>query len=92
MSERAKPAPKPPAPALSPRTWIEAESPRAAGARRAIGYGGLTLLLGLALVGLRPSDPNDALHIDVGMVLTLVSLVVIIGGIHVYGRLGPDEE
>ncbi len=92
MSERAKTATKEAGPAFSLRAWFEAESPRASGPRRAIGYGSLALLVGLALVGLRPANPNDALHIDVGMVLTLVSLVVIIGGIHLYGRLGPDED
>jgi hypothetical protein len=92
VSDRAKPASNKAEPAFSLRAWLEAESPRAAGPRRAIGYGSLALLVGLGLVGLRPSNPNDALHIDVGMVLTLVSLVVIIGGIHLYGRLGPDEE
>jgi hypothetical protein len=45
--------------------------------------GGGLLLLGLALVGLGPSDA--------GMVVTLLALLMMIYGIHTFGRLGPDE-
>lgn len=51
--------------------------------KRMLGAGGTLLLLGLALVGTGPSD--------VGMVVCLVALLVVIGGIHAFGRLGPDE-
>jgi peptidoglycan/LPS O-acetylase OafA/YrhL len=67
------------------------ESPRAAGPRRALAFGGIALLVGLALVGMRPSDANDTAHIDAGMVITLAALLTVIAGIHFYGRLGPDE-
>jgi len=66
-------------------------APRAFGPRRAILIASASLLVGLGLVGLRPSDPNDTSVIDVGMVVTLLSLILLIGGIHTYGRLGPDE-
>ncbi len=72
-------------------TLINGESLRAVSPRRAIIGASSALLFGLALVGLRPSDPNDAGYIDVGMAITLVSLVILIGGIHFYGRLGPQE-
>jgi hypothetical protein len=72
-------------------TLINSESIRASSPRRAIVGASTALLLGLAMVGLRPSDPADTSLIDVGMVVTLVSLVILIGGIHFYGRLGPQE-
>lgn len=49
--------------------------------RRALTAGGVFLLLGLALVGMGPSDP--------GMVVTLAALLLMIYGIHTFGRLGP---
>ena len=72
-------------------TMIDSESARAAGPRRALFVASAALLVGLALVGLRPSDPSDTTLIDLGMVLTLLSLFLLIAGIHTYGRLGPDE-
>lgn len=53
-------------------------------ARRALGGGAMLLLTGLALVGTGPSDA--------GKVLTVLALVVLIYGIHRFGRLGPERE
>ncbi|WP_437596372.1 hypothetical protein [Sorangium sp. So ce590] len=53
-------------------------------ARRALGGGGLLLVAGLALVGVGPSDA--------GMALTVLALVVLIYGIHCFGRLGPERD
>jgi len=64
---------------------------RALGPRRALLVASSTLLLGLAMVGLRPADPADTTLIDIGMVVTLLSLILLIGAIHTYGRLGPDD-
>ena len=61
------------------------------GPRRALLVASTSLLVGLGLVGLRPSDPNDTSLIDLGMVLTLLALLLLIAGIHMYGRLGPDD-
>ena len=49
--------------------------------RRALTVGGAFLLVGLALIGIGPSEP--------GMVVTLGALLVMIYGIHTFGRLGP---
>ena len=49
--------------------------------RKALTAGGTLLPLGLALVGIGPSD--------VGMGITLLSLLVLIYGVHSFGRLGP---
>jgi hypothetical protein len=70
---------------------LQAEAARAIGPRRAILVASGALLLGLALVGMRPSDPGDTGLVDVGMVVTLLALFLLIGGIHTYGRLGPDD-
>jgi hypothetical protein len=51
------------------------------GPRRALMVGAVFLLLGLALVGMGPSEP--------GMIVTLAALVMMIYGIHTFGRLGP---
>lgn len=67
------------------------EAARAIGPRRAILVASGALLFGLALVGMRPSDPSDTGLVDVGMFVTLLSLVLLIAGIHTYGRLGPDD-
>jgi hypothetical protein len=53
-------------------------------ARRALGGGGLLLVAGLALVGVGPSDA--------GMALTLLALLVLIYGIHSFGRLGTERD
>ncbi len=53
-------------------------------ARRALGGGGLLLVAGLALVGVGPSDA--------GMGLTVLALVVLVYGIHSFGRLGPERD
>ncbi|MDC0677815.1 MULTISPECIES: hypothetical protein [Sorangium] len=53
-------------------------------ARRALGGGGLLLVAGLALVGVGPSDA--------GMALTVLALVVLIYGIHSFGRLGTERD
>jgi len=49
--------------------------------RKALAAGGTLLPLGLALVGIGPSE--------LGMGITLLSLVVLIYGVHSFGRLGP---
>ena len=72
-------------------TLIFGESRRAIPPRRAIVLASSALLAGLAMVGLRPSTPNDTTLIDVGSGVTLVALVLLIGGIHFYGRLGPQD-
>jgi hypothetical protein len=53
------------------------------GPRRTLAIGALLLAAGLAMVGTGPSD--------VGTGVTLVALVVVIFGVHSFGRLGPDE-
>lgn len=53
-------------------------------ARRALGGGGLLLVAGLALVGVGPSDA--------GMALTVLALLVLVYGIHSFGRLGPERD
>jgi hypothetical protein len=50
--------------------------------RHALGTGAAGLAVGLGLVGTGPSD--------VGMVVTLASLIVLIYGVHTFGRLGPS--
>jgi hypothetical protein len=51
-------------------------------ARRALGAGVSLAILGLALVGVGPSDA--------GMAVTLAGLLTLIYGIHTFGRLGPE--
>ncbi len=51
-------------------------------ARRALAAGGTLSLVGLMLVGMGPSDA--------GMVVCLLGLVILIYGIHTFGRLGPE--
>jgi hypothetical protein len=72
-------------------TLIDTESMRASSPRRAIVVASTALLVGLGMVGLRPTDANDTSLIDVGMAITLVALILMIAGIHFYGRLGPPE-
>lgn len=70
---------------------VRAERGRANGPRLAVLVASGSLLLGLAIVGMRPADPKDTSVVDVGMVVVLLALVLLIGAIHTYGRLGPDE-
>jgi hypothetical protein len=72
-------------------TLIQGESKRATSPRRAIVIASSAVLVGIALVGMRPSDPNDLSVINLGMAITLVALIFLIGGIHFYGRLGPQD-
>lgn len=53
------------------------------GPRRALVSGSALLLLGLGMVGVDSSD--------VGAGVTLIGLLIMIFGIHSFGRLGPDE-
>lgn len=53
-------------------------------ARRALGGGGLLLVAGLALVGVGPSGAGTA--------LTVLALLVLVYGIHSFGRLGPERD
>ena len=50
--------------------------------RRALAIGGVLLALGLAIVGVGPSD--------LGTGITIVALVTLIYGVHTFGRLGPS--
>ena len=52
--------------------------------RNALRAGGTLLLVGLAMVGIDASDAGTA--------VTLAGLLVLIYGIHTFGRLGPDGE
>jgi hypothetical protein len=53
-------------------------------ARRTLGWGAGALILGLAVVGIG-SD-------DLGVLPVLAGLLILVYGIHKYGRLGPEEE
>lgn len=53
------------------------------GPRRALVSGSALLLVGLAMVGVDSSD--------VGAGVTLIGLLILLYGIHSFGRLGPDE-
>jgi hypothetical protein len=53
-------------------------------ARRTLGWGALVLVLGIGLVGVG--------YEQLGAVPVLAGLAMTILGIHVYGRLGPEEE
>jgi tetrahydromethanopterin S-methyltransferase subunit C len=66
---------------MSETTTTRTERSDALMPRRALTVGGVFLLLGIALIGIGPSDS--------GMVVTLAALVVMIYGIHTFGRLGP---
>jgi hypothetical protein len=69
--------------ALSPKPkGSEEESVFSTGPRRVIAIGGMLLAVGLALVGIGPSDE--------GMAITLFALLALIYGVHAFGRLGPD--
>ena len=56
---------------------------REARARRFLISGSALLLLGLGMVGIDTTD--------VGAGVTLLGLVILIVGIHTFGRLGPEE-
>jgi len=79
--------PKPPGntgpPALEAKPTPEAPPTETAGARprRALALGSTLLPAGLALVGIGPSD--------IGTGVTLAGLIVLIYGVHSFGRLGP---
>ncbi|WP_437285083.1 hypothetical protein [Sorangium sp. So ce406] len=68
----------------APRARRGARSEAETRARRALGGGGLLLVAGLALVGVGPSDA--------GMALTVLALLVLVYGIHSFGRLGPERD
>jgi hypothetical protein len=70
----AEPAPRPALVAASPAEQR--------GARRALAAGATLGIGGLALVGIGPSDA--------GIALTLAGLLLLIYGIHTFGRLGPE--
>ncbi|WP_438023007.1 hypothetical protein [Sorangium sp. So ce233] len=73
------------APQRAPRARRrEARSEAETRARRALGGGGLLLVAGLALVGVGPSDA--------GMALTVLALLMLVFGIHSFGRLGPERD
>jgi len=55
----------------------------AARARRSLISGSVLLLLGLGMVGIDTTD--------VGAGVTLLGLLILIFGIHSFGRLGPEE-
>ena len=76
---RMKSAPDTAAPKATPRKV----SGEAARPRKALVSGSALLLVGLAMVGV---DSSDA-----GAVVTLLGLLLLIYGIHSFGRLGPDE-
>ena len=59
-----------------------AASPAVTRPRLALAIGGALAAVGLAIVGVGPSD--------FGAAVTLLGLVVFIGGIHSFGRLGPE--
>lgn len=53
----------------------------APGPRRTIAVGGALLIVGLAMVGVGPSDAGSG--------VTLIALALLVLGIHRLGRLGP---
>lgn len=59
-----------------------ATSDGAAVPRRSLAVGASALLVGLALVGTAESD--------LGMAVVLGALLVLVYGVHSFGRLGPD--
>jgi hypothetical protein len=54
------------------------------GPRGALRAGGTLLVVGLAMVGIDASEAGTA--------VTLIGLLVLIYGIHTFGRLGPEGE
>jgi heme O synthase-like polyprenyltransferase len=51
--------------------------------RRALASGAALLLVGLAMVGVGSPSP--------GAIVTSVGVLVVVYGIHTFGRLGPEE-
>src|SRR5262249_42619930 len=82
------------------------ETPRAATAestledrrpKRILAVSGTLVILGLSAVGTASSGASTVLDsagagVVLGAVLTLAGLVLIIYGIHTFGRLGPDNR
>jgi hypothetical protein len=71
-------------PALASRALLDAWHPAEVRVRKVLVAGGAALVVGVALVGLGPSN--------VGAALTLGALVTMLYGIHTFGRLGPVGE
>ena len=81
---RRRPAEKSEAPApLGSKPRADSAARGEHRARRALLLGSGLLLFGLAMVGVDTTE--------VGAGLTLLGLVILIFGIHTFGRLGPDE-
>jgi hypothetical protein len=59
--------------------------------RRALATGGTLLVLGLVLLGTTPYGVTVGPS-DPGTWITLAALVVLIYGVHTFGRLGPPGE
>lgn len=59
--------------------------------RRALAAGGTLLVLGLVLLGTTPHGVAMG-PTDPGTWITLAALVVLIYGVHTFGRLGPPGE
>jgi hypothetical protein len=69
--------------AAPPKARLRQDTKETARPRRALISGSALLLLGLAIVGVDSSE--------VGAGVTLIGLLILIYGIHSFGRLGPDE-
>jgi hypothetical protein len=69
--------------AAPPKARLLRDTKETARPRRALISGSALLLLGLAMVGVDSSE--------VGAGVTLIGLLILIYGIHSFGRLGPDE-
>jgi hypothetical protein len=95
----ADPGPEaaPPSPGKRRRPAAEGEAPPTPGpppspevlARRTLAWGAGLLILGLAVVGIRHDD--DGLN-ELGVVPALAGLLLLVYGIHTFGRLGPEDE
>lgn len=78
----AKPAPPDTAGAQEASALVPVTISEERAARRALGMGGGLAALGLALVGTGPSEA--------GTIICVGGLLVLIYGIHTFGRLGPE--
>lgn len=58
--------------------------------RRALAIGGALLAIGLALLGTSSGEPNGLS--DLSTWITVAALVILIYGVHTFGRLGPPES